>query len=160
MTRTVKFVLLFIALLLPGLVYVFLKGFGRNEFDVPALYQDAVPSVAGCEGYSYSAPYSAPDTVLASMGVKERRLVLVVFEPERSRAGIERVQVEFSSGGFAFVEVPESMRSSAACALILQPPSDLVVVDEKLLIRGQYDMNNRKEVDRLIVELKILLKQY
>jgi len=45
-------------------------------------------------------------------------------------------------------------------ALILQPPANLVVVDESNRIRGQYDAADRDEMDRLILEMKIMLKQY
>ena len=46
------------------------------------------------------------------------------------------------------------------CDLLLQKPWTTVLLDDQRRIRGYYDPNAREEVDRLIVELKILLKKY
>jgi hypothetical protein len=46
------------------------------------------------------------------------------------------------------------------CDLLLQKPWTTVLLDDQRRIRGYYDPTSREEVDRLIVELKILLKKY
>ena len=46
------------------------------------------------------------------------------------------------------------------CDLLLQPPWKVVLIDDDRKIRGYYDPEDRDEMDRLVVELKILLKQY
>jgi hypothetical protein len=38
--------------------------------------------------------------------------------------------------------------------------SDVVLVDFEKRIRGQYDVSSLEEMDRLIVEMKIILKRY
>jgi hypothetical protein len=160
MTRPIKFLLLFLALLLPGLIYVFLKSFGKNEFQVPALFQDEVPVVAGCESYPRVAPYHVPASTVARLGLRSNSLSLVAFEPNNALPALSRVKNEFGDEGFAYVEPADSLRLSAACELILQPPANVVLVDGTGLIRGQYDVSDRDEVDRLILEMKILLKKY
>jgi hypothetical protein len=42
----------------------------------------------------------------------------------------------------------------------LAEPFDAVLVDSKRRIRGQYDLKDRDEVDRLITEVAIIFKQY
>jgi archaellum biogenesis ATPase FlaH len=46
------------------------------------------------------------------------------------------------------------------CIFLLDSLNDAVVIDKENRIRGQYVMSNREEADRLIMELKILLKKY
>ena len=159
MARPLKYLLLFLALLLPGLIYVFLKSFGRNEFQVPALFQDEVPLVAGCESYPRAAPYIVPASTMARLGLRGDLLTLVAFESGSATNALRRVRNEFGSDAFIYTEPADSLRATAACELILQPPANLVLVDGSL-IRGQYDVSDRDEVDRLIVEMKILLKKY
>ena len=49
---------------------------------------------------------------------------------------------------------------SLECTLLLNPTLDLVLLDGKKRIRGQYNSNERDEVDRLMTELDIILKRY
>jgi hypothetical protein len=42
----------------------------------------------------------------------------------------------------------------------MPPDSAVTIVDNQNRIRGYYDATDRDEVDRLIVEIKIILKQY
>jgi hypothetical protein len=46
------------------------------------------------------------------------------------------------------------------CIFLMESQHDAVIVDKGNRIRGQYAMSNREEADRLIMELKILLKKY
>lgn len=161
MSRPIKFFLLFLALLLPGMVYIFLRTFGRNEFEVPVLYKDgAVPLVAGCEGYTYTVPYLVPDSVLTRLGIEPAPVSLVVVDSKAVKAAVGRVEGEFATGEFQVVEVADAMRSLAVCALALQPPANAVLVDNEGRVRGQYDVADRDEADRLILELNIILKKY
>jgi hypothetical protein len=43
---------------------------------------------------------------------------------------------------------------------LLEGPRQAVLIDSQRRIRGFYDLRNRDEVDRLRVELKILLEKY
>jgi len=160
MPRSVKFLLLFLALALPGLIYVFLKTFGRNEFDVPALYQEGVvPAMQECPG-PYAVPYAVPDSMLGSLRWRPGVPSAIVFNPATVRTAIDRLNNEFRDGEFNLMEVPDSLVNKAVCALLLQPDANVVVIDTGQRIRGYYDAADRDETDRLILELKIILKKY
>jgi hypothetical protein len=159
MKRPTKFLLLFLALLLPALIFVFLKKFGRNEFEVPPLFQETVIAPAGCESYKYPIPYTVADSVLRSTGWSPDSLNLFVVGNTWVKAGA-RVLEEFGLTGFVVHEVSPDHRSIARCALLLQPPADLAMIDGRGKIRGLYDLDDREDVDRLILEMKIMLVRY
>lgn len=46
------------------------------------------------------------------------------------------------------------------CAFLVKPPWQTVLFDSLGRIRGYYDLRSREEVDRLRVELKILVEHY
>jgi hypothetical protein len=160
MSRPAKFLLLFIGLLLPGVIFVLLKTLGKNEFDVPVLFQDSVPAGAGCEGYVYTAPYTVPDSVLASLNWTPSEVTVIFMDRTTAAQAINRVNEEFEVGEVKLIEVPDSIQTSAGCALTLHSAINLVVLDKEKRIRGQYDAADREEADRLILELSILLKKY
>jgi hypothetical protein len=159
MKRTSKFLLLFLALLLPALVFVFLKKFGRNEFDVPPLFQEAVTAPVNCESYQYSVPYVVPENVRTSLESSPNAVNVFIVGGAGSTVLLRLVE-EFTGLGFVVHQVPPDKKEIATCALLLQPPMNTVVVDSAGQIRGQYDINDREEVDRLVLELKILLMLY
>ena len=160
MKRPIKFTLLFLALLLPALIYVFLRRFGRNEFDVPPLYQAEVSAPEGCESYgAYAAPYVVPDSVLTMLDWSPEKVNLFIVGSHWSKAGL-RLMAELPGMSFAVKEVPDEKRVSAVCGLLLRRPANAVMVDGSGKIRGQYDLNNREDYDRLIVEMKIMMVKY
>ena len=79
---TKKIVYLFLALLLPGLIFLFLKKFGKNEFALPTYYQHGVDSLNMLCGTVYSQPYQLPDSVLKKTGWKRRSASVFVFQNE------------------------------------------------------------------------------
>jgi len=66
----------------------------------------------------------------------------------------EEIQIIYPAGKIA---APDEFYD---CDLLLQKPLSIVLVDDQRRIRGYYDPQHRDEVDRLIVEMKILLKKY
>ena len=46
------------------------------------------------------------------------------------------------------------------CVFLMRGDTPVVVVDNRNRIRGYYYASDRDEVDRMIVEIKIILKQY
>src|SRR5689334_310504 len=159
MRRTTKFIILFAALLLPALIYVFLKSFGKNEFDVPVLYQDAVAAPGGCASYEYTTPYVVPENVLTALQWSPGKVNVFVVGDMASSI-LLRAFEEFPEMGFKVNEVARESRPIATCALLLQPPFNTAVVDSQGRIRGQYDIGNREDLDRLVVEMKIMLVLY
>ena len=46
------------------------------------------------------------------------------------------------------------------CIFATSEPFDVILIDRKGGIRGQYNSSDRDEVDRLLTEIAILLKKY
>ena len=73
-----KGLLMFLALLLPVMIFLFLKTFGKNEFEVPVLFADSVG--VACEEYTYKIPYVIEDSVLKKLSWNEEdSLTIIVF---------------------------------------------------------------------------------
>ncbi len=158
-----KPVLLFLALLFPACVFVFLKFFGKNEFAVPPLYTDEFPDGMKECGASITLPYHIPEDVKSSLLFSQDSLILVHFGElsTDSEKQLERVSNEFGKAiKLQLIQASDSVRQLKECVFFLKDRYDLVVVDRTGLIRGQYISDDREEVDRLLMELAILFKKY
>jgi len=182
-----KPILLFLALGLPVAVFVFLKFFGKNEFAVPVLFGDGIATPVGCESFRYDIPYSIPDTILAKFGWSSSDSIsLVVFsgttnaEQQEQSIQLNRIFTEFPTDNFKVILISETNRteqselenvrvirphgqhdsSVKSCVFLLKQSDNTVLLDSKKRMRGQYNTANREEVDRLIMEIKIMLKKY
>ena len=159
--KSKKGILLFLALLLPGLIFVMLKLFGRNQFDVQPLYQNEAPDFANCR--SVTLPYHIPDSVLTKLPIDGDSLVCIHFN---SASGEANAQLQRAVDAFAADPVtitssnPLTNKSWKECIFFLREPFDVVLVDRKGTIRGQYIASDRDEMDRMITEISILLKKY
>jgi hypothetical protein len=156
-----KKIILILCLLFPIGVFVFLRFFGKNEFSIPVYYESGVDAPpTGCNR-KYDSPYQVSDSVLARMGWGGGVVLIISDSSKTIQLGLKRlneelkseIQTIFTLGGTD----PEEIYS---CDLLLQKPWTAVLLDEQRRIRGYYDPKSREEVDRLIVELKILLKKY
>jgi hypothetical protein len=158
-----KNLLLFLALLMPVLIFVMLKMFGKNQFDVTPLFVESVPQDLGCNTANIALPYRLPDSVIAKLPFESDSLICLYFDKgsEDANEQVQRAVDEFKSD-------PVTITSSNAmthpswrrCIFFLEEPFDLVLVDRKGAIRGQYVASDRDEMDRLITEITILLKKY
>lgn len=158
-----KPILLFLALLFPACIFVFLKFFGKNEFTVSPLYTETYPDGIEKCGISVTLPYQIPENVKSSLFLPEDSLVLVQFGELKkdSKKQLERVSNEYGKAiKLQFINSSDSARHLRECIFFLTDQYDLVLVDRAGLIRGQYASNDREEVDRLLTELAILLKKY
>ena len=64
-----KTIFLILALILPVAIFIFLKLFGRNEFNVPPRYQqEEIAAPANCD-FQYPVPYSLPDSVFQELNL-------------------------------------------------------------------------------------------
>ena len=158
---TKKSLFLFLALLLPVLVFIFLREYGENQFDVPYLYADGVPArPAGCE-FDYGIPYTVPDSVWSMIATGRPKLVLVRYGGRHST--LDQVTAEIENAGVSVVDgdsvggQPDKVKK---CFLLLKEPANLVLIDEKRNIRGYYVSGGRDELDRLKTEVDIILKRY
>jgi hypothetical protein len=154
-----KALFLFLALLLPVGIFIFLRLFGKNEFEVPAFYQDKSPMVAECN-FTYTAPYVVPDSVMARLAaVGKNELYLIHLSGDLS----SRIKQEITDKEVTFVDgklFENNVEQFRKCILLVPAQEDLIVVDSLGKIRGYYSSLEREEVDRLLLETKILLKKY
>lgn len=161
-----KLIYLVLALLLPIAVFVFLRTFGKNEFSIPVYYEQGVAEVVqpGCD-YTYSIPYSIPDSVLQRSGwTGESPVTLFVADTtEVVKVNLNRLLEEFDETDVQLLKPSEESSIQDhwyACFFFLKKPWSVVLIDSEKKIRGYYAPTSREEMDRLIVEMKILLKQY
>jgi hypothetical protein len=154
-----KAIFLFLALLLPIGIFIFLRTFGKNEFDVPAFHQDKVTAVAGCT-FAHQAPYSLPDSVMSIVEQSGKNdLYLVNFTDGISG----RIKQEVKHKEISFIDGNSSALSNdkiKKCVLLIPASEDMVAIDKNGKIRGYYTSTDREEVDRLLLEIEILLKKY
>lgn len=183
-----KLLFLFLALLLPVLIFLFLKSFGKNEFDVPALFTDSVTTPVSCNMYSYKAPYVISDSVLQEISWnKDDSLTILVFDDgnkvnrNERKIHITRIFTEFKAELLTVIHVYNSATVTDAksdrlithsleeedflrvrnCIFLLSPENDAVIIDRHKRIRGQYNLLKREDADRMIMEeMNILFKRY
>lgn len=160
-----KQLFLFLALLLPVAVFVFLKLFGRNEFNVRALHQDSIPvSSADCQ-IRYTTPYRVADSVMRHIKRNVTDSLFVVYFDATPAEAMERLSVEFQADALAMMPARDVTASAdmvflKTCILLMEKDMSVILIDHKNRIRGYYDGADRDDVDRLIVEIKIILKKY
>jgi len=160
-----KLILLTLALLLPVAIFIFLKIFGRNEFKVPPLHEEGTIDAPSNCNFNYATPYRIPDSLIAVLDLRRRdSLYVFYFDPSPS-AAMKRVETESKGWPVGMVNTSSfpagsDLRVIRDCVLLMKSPASVVLVDHDRRIRGYYDGTDRDEVDRLIVEMKIILKQY
>ncbi|MBL7863046.1 MAG: hypothetical protein JNJ65_17925 [Cyclobacteriaceae bacterium] len=161
MTR--KIIYLLVALLMPGIIFVFLKFFGKNEFTIPVYYEQGVAEVAGTCAYRYPTPYRVPDSIMSRVRKDgEPEVVLVIANPSNQiKANLSRLKEQVNDYHVSFASEAELPWDAwFGCFFFLHKPWSAVLIDSENQIRGYYDPETREEVDRLAVEMKILLMQY
>lgn len=161
-----KITYLFLALLVPGLIFVFLKFAGSNRFDIPVYPQEGTPLHSACAG-EVRGPYQVPDSAWQVLNVSATAAMVVHFPTEGlNGAAVANAVKEEIGNDVSFIAMEEVTPDSASlarwksCVFLLQSPRQAALVDSQRRIRGFYDLRNRDEVDRLRVELKILLEKY
>src|SRR5688572_26534821 len=125
-----KALFLFLALLLPVGIFIFLRMFGKNEFDVPAFYQDKAPVVnASCQ-YDYQFPYRIADSLLTKLSdTQKNQLYLIHFSEVTSRMKQEITHKELSFVAANDLAKPGELDALRKCILVVPANEDLVVVD-------------------------------
>lgn len=174
-----KILYLFLALALPGLIFVFLKFFGKNEFEVPIYYQEGLPKDSVCHASS-SELYQVPDSVflkINSITKNTTRVIAVYPFIKDDLSELKRIAGKYQADNVETIIVSgipnlpksnltvaplnyESFGWVVTCGLWVREPWSVVLVDDKNQIRGYYDGSRRDEMDRMDLELSILLKKY
>jgi len=188
MTKLTKGLLLFIALLLPVLIFVFLKMFGSNKFDIPIFNHTEISQnvncddiqlphlVKGIEGslepikstsivniYHVMPMGISADELKGLMVVKDRLAesdaVIHTIAVLDSATDITGLRQTYQIGGiWELHEMPkDQLINSINCQLMITGNESMVLVDKEGKIRGYYIGSDEEEIDRLILESKILI---
>jgi hypothetical protein len=162
--KSTKALFLFLALILPVCIFLFLKFFGKNEFDVKPLFLESPPP-ADVNCPTVTVPYVVHDSVWSQVMVENDSLVVIAFNGEADRNSanqVNRIMEEVSGLPLSFLTLSGSERHLfwKSCVFFLKGPQDMVVVDRRGRIRGQYISTDREDADRLLTEVTIILKRY
>ena len=160
-----KMIFLILAFLLPIATFIFLKVFGHNEFRVPPLFQDGIIEAPAACGYAYSTPYTVPDSIIAQLGIDKRDSLYVIYFDPSVAPPMRRAAAEYADASVRLIgpsDIPANINKTTLqqCAFLMKPGASLVMLDHMRRIRGQYDGSSRDDVDRLLVEIDIILKNY
>ena len=157
-----KKTILILVLLVPAGTFLFLKFFGKNEFDIPVYYQEGVELPPADCHRAYETPYLVPAALLNNIGWHGRPLLLVTDSSSVVQKGIMSLEEGIRSVvQTIFLEGKKNDQIElVTCDLLLKSPFTVVLIDDQRRIRGYYNPEDREELDRLTVELEILIKQY
>ena len=166
-----KGVFLIAILAIPVVIYVFLKLFGKNEFSIPVYYENGVEvSFPGCNfnvvphtlDIDPSKIQQANVTVFFQRG--EGFQATDLYNIERRLKAVFPENFTFSAYGLGAQEVGNftvldslEFKRSMHCDFVTDTVNQFILHDGKGLIRGYYH-TDLEEVDRLIVETKIVLE--
>jgi hypothetical protein len=158
-----KLIILVLALVLPGLIFLFLKIFGNNQFDIPVYYKDGLEGAPTECLKTSKGQYVLPDSLLDQ--VKWHNGAALWFtgaslsemkELKRALENIKPADVQFIN--LDSLQLPDS-ENIKKCKLLLKNPWNAVLTDSQKRIRGYYSLTSREELDRLAIEIEILLKK-
>ncbi len=153
--------ILLIALIFPSCIFIFLKMFGKNRFDVPHMFVEEVASGASECGVDYNLPYHVTDSVLQRIGMGDARAAYVYFADVGTEKIFARVNERYKKDPVASLRLdPDRESFFRKCIFLLEEPFNVVLVDSSGVIRGQYNSRERDEIDRLITEIAILIEKY
>jgi hypothetical protein len=160
-----KGIILLLALLVPSCIFVFLKMFGRNEFQVVPLFQERPEGGVATSCGTVAFPYVLPDSVQQQLNLGADSIALVLFgtpdkEAQRQLKRIDEVLAPIQVRRITVTADTPQFGYARACVFLLPRTADLALIDNKGRIRGQYTANDREEMDRLYTELTIILKKY
>lgn len=159
-----KFILLIAILAIPIVIFLFLKSFGDNQFDIPYYHTKGV--ITPFKDCDYPQ-----DTFRVTMNDKDnkRANVTLFFDEKESFTSNDLVNIRarlkslfsedfsFTAHGFNSALDSTSFRKLMHCGFVTDTVNQFILHDKRGFIRGYYN-TDLEEVDRLIVETKILLE--
>jgi hypothetical protein len=158
-----KRIILFFALIFPIGIFIFLRYFGKNEFTIPVYYSNELPdSLAGCKQFEI-IPYSVPESTLNKLGWNGNPAIITNDTLTDTRKNLFKLRQDFESDKLDVIVYSTSdsiINALCRCELLLEKPWTTVLIDKERKIRGYYSPSTREEIDRLEVEIKILLNKY
>lgn len=163
-------------LFVPVAVMLFLKIFGKNEFEVKPFYQDALPERPSYCPDNVKVPYTVPASILTRLNSTGSSSLVLCWFSKPDNTVLQRIRNSFSEKELAVVAATADLQNGDLLKTSLNIPSDsisfynscyiflpeqkhAVLVDKLGRIRGYYN-TTRDEIDRLLVEVSIILKKY
>lgn len=169
--KEIQFAVLFVLLVIPALVFVFMKSFGKNNYEVERYYQTEIPYSVQQNCKLIAFPHRVESLTLNKMQIvlairdtivnkAVKNTLRRIFERYSDAAEVtmvlkQKVSVEpyFNQKLFSAVAWNEYV----SCELLTDSiKPKMVLVDQKGMIRGYYDYWDAKEIDRLLLEVEII----
>ena len=125
------------------------------------LFKDEYPEGMSDCGVFITLPYVIHDSVRTTLSLSKQYLTLISFDqlPEEGKKNLEKID-RAHHDELEIVSMQDSNSHLRECVFFLKEPDDLVLVDRKGTIIGQYTSSDREEIDRLQTELSIMLNKY
>ena len=170
--------MLFLALLLPVTIFLFLHYFGQNEFEIPVYHESSIEQISSKCQMEYNFPYRITNTSLSLDttavvffvgGLSKEQMIESTFQLSRLvdefGEGVPQIllvnqQTDEMVGSEKMTLLDSISYVMERDCLFIAGDNQIVLVDGEKRIRGYYSNATLKEVDRLILELKILFKYY
>ncbi|MCX2742574.1 hypothetical protein OO013_01785 [Mangrovivirga sp. M17] len=183
MNKTFKVGILLVILAVPAFIFVFLHSFGKNHFDTQTYYSNGVDSVLTDCVINESGQYRISHSFFSNDSIN----VFLLNSDPVIHSGLTST---WESWFDAYYEMPVSFKQVLPQSLCLQNTyriknikcvnsnelnelyCDLIVkkenlnqpygvlVNEDKVIKGYFELNDNKEIDRLFAEIQILLTNY
>jgi protein SCO1/2 len=188
MTKLTKGILLFTALLLPVLIFVFLKMFGNNQFDIPVFNHTELSAKVNCTDINLPHVVGNNEGALEPMepsrtvniyhvmddGIKSEEMKGLMVVKDRltgsdalihsigaldSLTDLNGLRQTYQIGGIWELHqmAKDQLVENINCQLMITEGESLVLVDDTGRIRGYYAGSDEEEIDRLVLEAKILI---
>lgn len=174
-----KTLALIIILGLPIAIIFFLKTFGENKFDLPIMHQDGPEWIIGVCANGQGQHYVIIPEELARASTPEMIKVFAIVDSAQlqdikllnrisSALDVSAIDVIviasavldssiFDEGIRAAKVEANQLKYFTDCSLLLKDDFNIVLVDTQNRIRGYYILSDKEEIERLIVEIKVLL---
>ncbi|MTI19809.1 hypothetical protein E1176_02120 [Fulvivirga sp. RKSG066] len=173
MNKYLKVIFLSAVLLIPIVIFLFLKTFGENKFDIPIYYEEGKPDHwQDCSADSKNDQYMVkfdedklPSAVLflkQTQSFQSLEVSNITNRLQDAVSGMTYITYTYDS---ALAEENKQLNyldssqfvKQMRCNFVTDTVNQFVLIDSKKRIRGYFD-TERDEIDRLIVEMKILLE--
>ena len=171
MGKILKLIFLVVILAIPAGIFTFLRYFGDNKFDVEIFFTQGIETPIGnCE--TTNEQYSVPKELLSDSKVNivvafnrgDLKILSNISARLKDTFGDKYDMIIFSQDSIHSdntellqVKIVDDLTKVMNCGFITDDVKSLVLVDKQNRIRGYYS-DELDEIDRLIVELKIIIE--
>lgn len=175
--KLMKWLVLVVALVAPVAVILFLHIFGRNEFEVTPLFTDSLPHRPSWCPQDAQVPYVIPRELRPRISLTGNTHLILYCVEEPEALVLQRIEHAFNADELRVAVLsadsikgtrpniiyiympPDSMSLYYSCYFFLPEQNKMVLVDDSGRIRGYYG-SVREDLDKLLMEVTIILKKY